>query len=439
MHFPQKIARLFRAECLAVLLRWRSVFLSAARASALLLALSGLVRAEPVALPDFRIALDETSVSGLSSGGFMAVQFSVAHASIMKGAGIVAGGPFYCARGDVNVATRNCSCTGLFAPLTCEVTPGGTRVRELVAVTQAWANEGKVDPVHRLAAQRIWLFGGTIDSVVPPPVMQDLEAYYRQFIPAAQLRFVNSVRAEHALPTTSFGHPCDRLGSPYINDCDLDAAGELLSWIYGALLPPQAPTGRLIEFDQSEFVSQGTPAAYGLAATGYAYVPPACEPGTAGGGAQCRLHIAFHGCKQNVANVGDQFIRQAGYNVWADANRLIVLYPQTQAKPSNPNACWNWFDFDDNDPDYANKRGKQMQAIRAMVDRVAGVTLPPALPLPRCFTASNAEHVRQRRAYSWYYLVRARGSDQILGFGNTYSVTTLRQTAPGYYLPGSCS
>ena len=417
MHFPQKIAGLLRAECPAVLLRWRSVFLSVALAFALLLALSGWVRAEPVALPDFRIDLDETSVSGLSSGGFMAVQFSVAHASIIKGAGIVAGGPFYCARGDVNVATRNCSCTGLFAPLTCEVRPGGTRVQELVAVTQSWANAGKVDPVNRLAAQRIWLFSGTIDSVVPPPVMHDLEA----------------------LPTTSFGNPCDHLGAPYINDCDLDAAGELLSWIYGSLLPPQAPNGRLIEFDQSEFVSQGTPAAHGLAATGYAYVPPACEPGTADGGAQCRLHIAFHGCKQNVANVGDQFIRHAGYNAWADANRLIVLYPQTQAKPSNPNACWNWFDFDDNDPDYANKRGKQMQAIRAMVDRVAGVTLPPALPLPRCFIASNAEHVRQGRAYSWYYLVRARGSDQILGFGNTYSVTSLRQTAPGYYLPGTCS
>ncbi len=41
--------------------------------------------------------IKETSVSGLSSGGFFAVQLQVAHSSIIKGAGIVAGGPYNCA------------------------------------------------------------------------------------------------------------------------------------------------------------------------------------------------------------------------------------------------------------------------------------------------------------------------------------------------------
>nr|WP_318289937.1 hypothetical protein [Paraburkholderia sp. BL8N3] len=38
-----------------------------------------------------------TSVSGLSSGAFMAAQFDVAWSKHLVGAGIVAGGPFYCA------------------------------------------------------------------------------------------------------------------------------------------------------------------------------------------------------------------------------------------------------------------------------------------------------------------------------------------------------
>jgi poly(3-hydroxybutyrate) depolymerase len=48
-----------------------------------------------VSLPSFNVLLKQTSVSGLSPGGFMAAQFSVAYSSIVKGAGIVAGGSYY--------------------------------------------------------------------------------------------------------------------------------------------------------------------------------------------------------------------------------------------------------------------------------------------------------------------------------------------------------
>ncbi|HUS15280.1 MAG TPA: hypothetical protein VM536_09715, partial [Chloroflexia bacterium] len=37
------------------------------------------------------------TVSGLSSGGFIAHQFHIAHSDLVRGAGIVAGGPFGCA------------------------------------------------------------------------------------------------------------------------------------------------------------------------------------------------------------------------------------------------------------------------------------------------------------------------------------------------------
>jgi len=43
----------------------------------------------------------QISVSGISSGGFMAHQFHVAHSAHVMGAGIVAGGPYYCAEGNI--------------------------------------------------------------------------------------------------------------------------------------------------------------------------------------------------------------------------------------------------------------------------------------------------------------------------------------------------
>ena len=49
------------------------------------------------ALPQLATALAATSVSGLSSGAYMAGQIEIAHAKDIVGAGIVAGGPFACA------------------------------------------------------------------------------------------------------------------------------------------------------------------------------------------------------------------------------------------------------------------------------------------------------------------------------------------------------
>src|SRR5437868_9341084 len=92
------------------------------------LALSSQSRAQVASLSAFNVDIKETSVSGLSSGGFMAVQFDVAHSSILRGAGIIAGGPNFCAHGNVNTATTICSCTGI--AFFCQVAPGATSVPE---------------------------------------------------------------------------------------------------------------------------------------------------------------------------------------------------------------------------------------------------------------------------------------------------------------------
>ncbi|MCB2032686.1 MAG: hypothetical protein KDF57_04795, partial [Ottowia sp.] len=49
-------------------------------------------------LPQLMIDKTQTSVSGVSSGGYMAVQLHVAYsATFKKGVGVVAAGPFNCA------------------------------------------------------------------------------------------------------------------------------------------------------------------------------------------------------------------------------------------------------------------------------------------------------------------------------------------------------
>ena len=99
-------------------------------------------------------------------------------------------------------------------------------------------------------------------------------------------------------------------------------------------------------------------------------------------GRRCRLHVAFHGCQQNADTIGDAFIRGAGYNEWAEANRIVVLYPQAAALADrvagvrldwpNPRGCWDWWGF--TGADFARKSGPQISAVDSMIDRLAGKT-----------------------------------------------------------------
>src|SRR4029453_10137994 len=70
--------------------------------------LSAQTGAAPISVPAFNVDAAQTSVSGLSSGAFMAVQFEVAYSSTVKGAGIVAGGPYLCAQGSQTKALGPC-------------------------------------------------------------------------------------------------------------------------------------------------------------------------------------------------------------------------------------------------------------------------------------------------------------------------------------------
>jgi poly(3-hydroxybutyrate) depolymerase len=334
-------------------------------------AFSPAAAAGPAPLPAFNVDIARTSVSGLSSGAFMAVQFEVAHSSIVKGAGVIAGGPYFCAQGSVITAVSLCSCT-VIQPL-CRVSDGGTDVPALVRATRRFERSGAIDATSNLSAHRVYLFSGTLDTLVPPPVMRDLARYYEQFMGADHIRFVGDVKAAHAMPTASYGNPCSTSDSPYIDRCGYDAAGELLKWIHGDLHPPRdGPLGGVfVEFDQTPFPRDRT--VRGMDTSGWLYVPASC-----GAGKPCRLHIAFHGCRQGQsfsalpfglgARFGRTFIEHAGYNRWADANDMIVLYPQAAATFTNPQGCWDWWGY--GDADYAAKTGGQIAAVRAMVDRI---------------------------------------------------------------------
>jgi poly(3-hydroxybutyrate) depolymerase len=337
--------------------------------------------ATPEQLPALNIDIRETSISGISSGGFMSVQFQVAYSSIVKGAGIVAGGPYFCSQGDPLRATMQCSCTIDPAHKVCNVSPSSADVPTLVSNTRNFAAKGLIDDPAKLAGQRVFILTGDKDQTVPTPIAGQLSDYYSQLAVIAPNMFnVRLSQAAHTMPTVAYGKECGVSESPYLGKCQYDAAKEILQWIYGELKTPTKgrASGRLVEFDQTAYLPKGGfQWASGMDSTGWAYIPAACAKGE-----PCKLHVALHGCKQGQSYLplrpvsgsdlyyGTTFVRNAGYNRWAERNNIVVLYPQAVSIPGkNPNGCWDWWGY--TDENFANNKGVQMSAIRAMVGQLA--------------------------------------------------------------------
>ncbi|NDP60866.1 MAG: depolymerase [Oxalobacteraceae bacterium] len=312
------------------------------------------------ALPAFKADPMQTSVSGLSSGAFMAVQYQVAFSKTVRGAGVVAGGPYYCA-GTLGYAAA-AICMGMvpFMPPNPNL---------MLDAAQAFAASGQIDPLDGLQNDRIYVFSGTKDTVVYQQAVDATVDFFKLAgVPAAQIKYVNKVPSGHALITPKYGNTCPANAAPYISHCKVkgtgyDQAGDMLGHIYGKLnAPVAAPAGQIVAFNQREFVDAGS----GMAGDGYLYVPTSCAQDSSG----CKVHVALHGCEQSVAVVGNDFYSDTGYNNWADSNRLLVLYPQVNAStaPYNPKGCWDWVGY--TGPAYATTSGVQLAAIKAMVDRL---------------------------------------------------------------------
>ena len=300
---------------------------------------------------------EQTTVSGLSSGAFMAVQVQVAFSSTLAGAGIVAGGPFNCANGSVWRALYVC-----MDPFWVEPDPTSS-----LSAMQRLADEGNIDPLDGIPADRVYLFHGQADNTVARVTMDTLAVtYLAQGVPEEAISYSSSVDAGHGFVTEQGQIACAKTEPDFLIDCDIDQAGDVLTWLYGELAEAVPPRGDgLVTFDQSLYAA----GAAGMDSSAFVYVPESCASGET-----CRLHIALHGCKQGREVLGEDYARRTGYNRWAEANNIVVLYPQAIKIPApwynwfggNPNGCWDWWGYSGSD--YLSRTAPQLAAIARMAD-----------------------------------------------------------------------
>lgn len=343
------------------------------RLPALLLALAtwatgtAAMAAQP--LPALGADLSHTTVSGFSSGGFMAAQIATAYSSAFTGVAVIAGGPYDCAStypklGYLQNATGAC-----MSPVARVVGPDA---RVSWRNAQQYAEEGNIDAVSNVARQRVYLATGQKDQVVRSTVTDQVEQYYLLAgVAPSAIRYRSSPDAGHGFITGNADDAsCDASQVPYLNNCGFSQAAELLQHVRGAdSQPPRqgALSGMIIQFDQQEFITGHRSSLDGNA---YAYVPRDCVAQA------CTVHVAFHGCLQGASRVGDRFYSRAGYNAYADTNRMIVLYPQVQVSPRipvNPMGCWDFWGYSSEGqqrPQFQTRTAPQMVAVMAMLKRL---------------------------------------------------------------------
>lgn len=286
----------------------------------------------------------------------MAVQMHVAYSSTIQGSAIFAGGPFYCAMDNLIVAEEYCM---------YDYGKNEPKLDALIQYTDVQAKAGSIDDTSNLKNDKVYMFSGKKDTTVNPKTMHSLESYYSHY-GVTDISAEFNLDAAHCFPTVNFGEKCDIAKSPFIGKCNYDGAGSALTELYGDLVPGSNITSNLHEFNQKPFYS-GTRTS--LDSTGYIYIPSACEDGSVA----CKLHMNFHGCEQGRQYIGDEYAADTGFNSWAEANNIIVVYPYVVKDLSlgNANGCFDWWGY--TNVDYSLKSGVQMAFAKAILDTLMGV------------------------------------------------------------------
>lgn len=291
----------------------------------------------------------------------MATQLHVAYSSLIMGAGILAGIPYYCAQGDPVLQAGACA-----------FNPEEIDIDELVTHTNRFETLGDIDATSNMLNSRVFILNGLLDTTVDPAMGLKVQEYYSHYVNAENIITVFDLNAAHTFPTVDYGNACDESRSPFISICNYNAAYETLNAIYPGLIRPSGfvpLNGDFYEFDQAEFFLESEPVDSSMDDIGFVYVPSGCMSGEN----VCRLHVSIHGCLQGRYTLGDEVARNTGYNEVGELNNIIILYPQAVNILVNPMGCWDWWGYTDtiSDSAYATKRGQQPSAIADMIDRVS--------------------------------------------------------------------
>ena len=354
------------------------------------------------------------TVSGFSSGASLALLHFVAHSASCRGVGIIGGSPYGCQL----MPASQYGCSG-YANNSNKRDPtipwDALRNNTFTPYLHARAAQGLIDPLSSIVngsggepAAHAYLYSGLHDKDVFQEVMQ---AVRDQLLGPDELamapesvRVVFDVPSAHAFVVddetcaapgaTRPRHCCGQKNAqtqctvapvqnvsrgvgccghcndggtggaieywkPPINNCGVDVAGDMLSWLEPPLVPllpgagattekparGRAVVSNLLSFAQQRYMPDGFSCIdAGFAAVGFVYVPTRCRNSPVAL-ASCSLHVHYHPCGGNHAFLNTSYMLETGMAAWAELHKMVVLHPQANtARPGDEDpGCWDWY------------------------------------------------------------------------------------------------
>jgi poly(3-hydroxybutyrate) depolymerase len=279
-------------------------------------------------------AARQFSVSGMGSGAYMATQMHFAYSSDVISAGIISGGPYYCSQ-DTPEGRQN-----------CKSRPWKISTKSIHEYIQSQSEAGTIDPISNLQSSSVYIYHGIFDTQYSIGVGYLGHEVYEKYIPYSNISTDYNLFSGHEWKQSS--------------------TEKLLTRAYGKLkymAITNWPDFR--RFNQTEYVD--TSKFSGLDETGYIYVPINCQLKSF----DCKVHVCFHDCGMNYGEVYGRFVLETSLNDWAEANEIMVIYPQiTSVQPyaNETGECWDFWGYTGSD--YALKSGIQMKAVYDMVQNL---------------------------------------------------------------------
>lgn len=273
--------------------------------------------------------LQAYSISGISSGAFMAAQMGVIYSSDITSVGLVAGGFFNCAGNQFQTALQSAFKLGagnkiffatefdLVAPAqghlneTIKISPQNP-IYQSVQICMKHPDEASINldalkefeiknliaPLANIQNQKILLYQGQLDQVVNPKMLtKNVEFYKSQNVSDENIKIIDNPNGAHTFPTDDKKlNPCDAQGPPYVSSCDLNLAGEILKQALGT---PELARNTDDDITLLHIVNQKTSDTTPESIGNYGYL--GASPFCLENPSLCQIHVALHGCEMSDA------------------------------------------------------------------------------------------------------------------------------------------
>ena len=305
-------------------------------------------------LPRLNILPGSLTVSGVSAGGYMATQYQVAFSKDVIGAGISRRRPLASAR---RASSRGHSANAR------EGSAGGPD-DDTLGCDAARERRGPCRRRSVLARDRPRL--DLPRQARPQDRRRGLRLLAsllsRDFVPRERIRYETQVPAAHGFPTKDSGAACDCRTHRHGSSTAISTLrAKCCAYLYDDLREPAGRSqGELRRLRPGAATSRRANPFHRCTATGLLFVPRDC----AGGQALPDPRRLSWLSSRASAIIGRPLRATAGYNRWADDNRIVVLYPQAATEsgrwPFNPRGCWDWWGY--SGADYAARTARSSRA-----------------------------------------------------------------------------